>query len=121
MYLLHQWIWHDEHVGAKAVADADLTRPALVCIGDGCDISKSNKGRSIADYSTALLRDVFARPRNRQLPLRFILVDEAYTLQCCPVPTCLRPPQSNWRSQQGALAAMTVDTLSGREDWIRSR
>lgn len=96
---------------------APSTQPTLLLIGDLCGKRPTNDPpkRKTPLFATALLTHVIAKSRADNLPVTFATVNEAYSSQVCPDPSCLRPPQDDWRSFQGQQAEQPPAT------WIRSR
>ena len=109
-----RWIW------PEATKDCPPSRIVLMFIGDECGLGNDRR-MTTADFAKPLLRAILEKMRRDGLPIIFRLVDEAYTSQCCPDPSCLRPPAENWRSLPGALEPVTAQNCAGKEDHVRSR
>lgn len=62
--------------------------PLLFAIGDSCGKSNSKAKKHHADYSMTGLRHLQKRLESWGLPVKFVLVDEAFSSQVCPDPKC---------------------------------
>ena len=92
-----------------------IFQPALFSVGDGCGKSKHGVGVKHIEASTSLLRSVIHHLQSQGYPLLVIWADEAYSSQCCPDPSCLRPPGDDWKAELPDAEA--DDDIP--ENWVR--
>lgn len=95
-------------------------KPTIFFIGNEC--GKGHDGAREKGSGKVLLAAVQRKLTSQGYPVLFYLVDEAYSSQRCPDPTCLRPPGRYWWGKHAdARKPVTQETMAGKEDFIRSR
>ncbi|KAL7004885.1 hypothetical protein EMMF5_005498 [Cystobasidiomycetes sp. EMM_F5] len=77
--------------------------PLLFVVGDSCGLTSKGAARKTADFANPIFVMLRKKCLDNKMPIRFVLVNEAFSSQVCPNPSCFnerippQPPKSDKR------------------------